>query len=370
MAVTKKIKPLGGGDYTELTAWENYAGGEDNAGQYAEVYAGGDVGVITITGWNDTPNATDYPKVFAAAGNQHDGTGQNANADVAYGTNEDGAAACINALIGFVRVEGMRYEVTGAVGSPRCIEFDTAGFNGRVTNCELINSSSVQLGNFGWGVGDNCTYTAGTHVFYLTNNIFINKNTVADRGSHSFKLDANGAEAGGPCVINLYAHHNTMKGLDSNSGSFSVDVSTLGIALNVNVYASNNAEYGSKSGQDAWVTADDGTATVTFSEVQNNASDDTSCTDNWSGSGTVTGLSGTAFSDATNFDMRPASGGLLAGAGASSVTEGPTTDAVGNALNDPPDIGAMQLQSSGVWSRHRLQPGSRRLSAMHRPSII
>ena len=42
MANVKTVKPAGGGDFTSLLAWEDYADGQSTADQWAECYSGGD----------------------------------------------------------------------------------------------------------------------------------------------------------------------------------------------------------------------------------------------------------------------------------------------------------------------------------------
>ena len=71
MATVKTIKPAGGGDYTSLALWEDAVDGEASAAQWAECYSGGNLGAVTLSGWSATPDASNYPKIYAAEGNSH-----------------------------------------------------------------------------------------------------------------------------------------------------------------------------------------------------------------------------------------------------------------------------------------------------------
>src|ERR1044071_371936 len=70
----KTIKPAGGGDYTTLAAWEDWADGQTNAAQWAECYSGGDLGTVDFGGWASTPNATNYPRIYVPLGEGHGGS--------------------------------------------------------------------------------------------------------------------------------------------------------------------------------------------------------------------------------------------------------------------------------------------------------
>ena len=73
MATVKTIKPAGGGDYTTLAAWEAWADDQASADQWAECYTGGDLGACTVSGWTATPDASNYPRIYAADGEGHGG---------------------------------------------------------------------------------------------------------------------------------------------------------------------------------------------------------------------------------------------------------------------------------------------------------
>lgn len=99
MATVKTIKPAGGGDYTTLQAWEDWADGEAAADQWAECYAGGDLGSVGLHGaWASTPSAGLYPKIYVAEGQGHEG-------DITAGAYSGGVF--ISAL-SYVQVVGLR----------------------------------------------------------------------------------------------------------------------------------------------------------------------------------------------------------------------------------------------------------------------
>ena len=64
MATVKTVKPAGGGDFTTLALWEDYADGQTSADQWAECYSGGNLGAVTLSGWLATPDASNYPKIY------------------------------------------------------------------------------------------------------------------------------------------------------------------------------------------------------------------------------------------------------------------------------------------------------------------
>tara|TARA_R110000824_G_scaffold23260_4_gene83769 strand:+ start:307 stop:3537 length:3231 start_codon:yes stop_codon:yes gene_type:complete len=68
----KKIRasthPLGTGDFTTIQAWEDFADDKINPYQWAECYAGFNLGTFTLSGWSATPTSSGYPRVFASSG--------------------------------------------------------------------------------------------------------------------------------------------------------------------------------------------------------------------------------------------------------------------------------------------------------------
>ena len=51
------------------------SGSESSAAQWAECYSGGDLGEVVVGPiWDATSDATNYPKIYAAAGHFHGGS--------------------------------------------------------------------------------------------------------------------------------------------------------------------------------------------------------------------------------------------------------------------------------------------------------
>ena len=84
MATIKTIKPAGGGDYTTLAAWENWADGQASADQWAECYEGGDLGPVLLNLWTPTPTPTLYPKIYTPLAERHNGTSAGGGDTVEY----------------------------------------------------------------------------------------------------------------------------------------------------------------------------------------------------------------------------------------------------------------------------------------------
>ena len=73
MATTKTVKPAGGGDFSTLQAWEDWASSQTSTAQWAECYSGGNLGTVDMYDWNDFPAAPDLPRIYAATGHRHTG---------------------------------------------------------------------------------------------------------------------------------------------------------------------------------------------------------------------------------------------------------------------------------------------------------
>jgi len=106
-ATISTIKPAGGGDYTTLQGWEDWL--DDQAigdGQYAECYAGGDMGEVAFSG-GVVPTATEYVKIYTPLAERHD-----------FKDSAVGAYMVVDSLNGFdailsyTRIEGIRIENT------------------------------------------------------------------------------------------------------------------------------------------------------------------------------------------------------------------------------------------------------------------
>jgi hypothetical protein len=191
MATVKTIKPAGGGDYTTLQAWEDWADGEANADQWAECYTGGDLGGLTIASWTATPDADNYPRIYAADGEEHGG-------DKTAGAYFSGAG--LSVATNYTQVVGLRGDgkiFNGTSGSfllfERCLSHDhvSVGFymprtfpgaNATITirNCLCIDvATGFQLGTkdalggiITLNVYNNTAYNCSAYGFQLQNKNF------------------------------------------------------------------------------------------------------------------------------------------------------------------------------------------------------
>tara|TARA_Y100001937_G_scaffold128772_1_gene207866 strand:+ start:4478 stop:5968 length:1491 start_codon:yes stop_codon:yes gene_type:complete len=158
MATISTIKPDGTGDYTSLATWEDAVDGSSSADQHAECYSGGDLGGVTLNGWSATPTSELYPRIYAAAGNGHNGSitsGAFINASFA-----------INTYLAFTRIEGLRINNTDS--SNIAVNFNnTTSSNGCRAEELLIHGSfqtAISMSNSG---------SSSDSSFFCINNIII-----------------------------------------------------------------------------------------------------------------------------------------------------------------------------------------------------
>jgi len=105
MATVKTIKPAGGGDYTTLQAWEDWADGQASADQWAECYTGGNLGAVLIQTWTGVPDSTHYPRIYTPKDQRHEMVNNNLGAYIE-------ASTPVNIKLNYTRVEGLRIRAT------------------------------------------------------------------------------------------------------------------------------------------------------------------------------------------------------------------------------------------------------------------
>tara|TARA_Y100000592_G_scaffold100649_1_gene181730 strand:+ start:6789 stop:8276 length:1488 start_codon:yes stop_codon:yes gene_type:complete len=200
MPTIKTIKPAGDGDFTSLSAWEDYADGQASAAQWAECYSGGNIGVCTLQNWSATPNANDYPKIYASSSSGHSGSvssGAYLNATGGIG---------IKSYIEYVRIEGLRIE--GGSNSDVLVDFQASGTSRgcRVEKC-LLHGTYLNGINIGQSSGGIVTSS------YATNNIIILDGSinVTPKGIQAFSTATGGSTT-------VYIYNNSI--YVSNPGSF------------------------------------------------------------------------------------------------------------------------------------------------------
>lgn len=141
-SVVKTIMPYGGGDFTNLATWEAWADDQTNAAQWAECYAGGDLGAVTLSGWATTPTTSAYPRIYVAEGNKHTGKDESVGAYII-----DNLVA-ISSYLPYLRVEGLRIDVTN--GSVYTIQIFEA--NQRYDSLLIRSVASNDLAGLNQGV--------------------------------------------------------------------------------------------------------------------------------------------------------------------------------------------------------------------------
>ena len=295
MATISTIMPAGGGDYSTLQAWEDFADGEASADQHAECYTGGNLGSLSIESWASTPSSTLYPRVYAAEGNKHNG-------DIAGGafiSAASGNGVFVN--VDYGRVEDLRITATGS--SANGLSFGaTVNRTGIIISGLLIHDCAAN--------GINASSLDANLDFIIKNCIFID-NAPPGAGSNinyiHYALSGSRTTAVG--VYNCTAH----------TGDFGFNLSATeaggtmtGTLDCVNCCAFGNAEADFLIANAAGVTE----------TISNNASDDATA-DDFGGSGHLVDQTDTdwfANVSGDNLELKPTSPGRNAGTAIASVT--------------------------------------------------
>ncbi len=141
MATIKTIKPAGGGDYTTLQAWEDWADDQGSAAQWAECYTGGNLGSCLIQDWISSPSGVNYPRIYTDLTERHEGKDTGAGAYI-YRSSGSGSGVRV-IYTNYVRVEGLRIKyVSGANGNPLSI----------VDSDQVVFDSNLILSDVGTGI--------------------------------------------------------------------------------------------------------------------------------------------------------------------------------------------------------------------------
>lgn len=222
MATVKTVKPAGGGDFTTLALWEDYADGESNADQWAECYSGGNLGAVSLSGWSATPNDSTHPKIFAADGHKH-------NTDVSDGAYIS-ASSPVSVAVDYTQIDGLRIE--GITNSNKAIDFSPSG---TARDCRVDNS--IVHGTFQWGILIGQSSSGVTSSNYVANNIIIIDGTAntSPVGIYAYGTD------GSSGTTNMYIYNNTI--YVANAGSLNnygirfanVSSCTLNISVENNI---------------------------------------------------------------------------------------------------------------------------------------
>ena len=235
MATIKTIKPAGDGDFTTLALWEDFADGQSSADQHAECYTGGNLGAVTLAGWSATPDSSNYPRIYAADGEQHLG-------DVASGAYIS-ASTPMAIGVPYTRIDGLR--VTGATNSNSAISFLSSGTSRdcRVDNC-------IVHGTFQYGIMIGQSSTGVTSSNYVTNNIIIIDGTAGTTPSGIYAYGTDGSSG----TTNMYIYHNSI--YVANPGSLNnYGVRFANVAsCTLNITVENNVVIGAVTAANSSIT--------------------------------------------------------------------------------------------------------------------
>tara|TARA_Y100001937_G_scaffold32893_1_gene46874 strand:+ start:19896 stop:21422 length:1527 start_codon:yes stop_codon:yes gene_type:complete len=236
MPTVKTIKPAGGGDFTTLALWEDFADGQSSADQWAECYTGGNLGSVTLSGWSSTPDSNDYPKIYAANKEGH-GIDFSSGAYIS-------ASTPISVGVPYTRIDGIR--VSGSSNSEKAINFLASGTSRdcRVDNC-LVHGT-FQYGIF---IGQSSTGVSSSN--YVTNNIIVidgSANTTPT-AIYAYGTDASGG------TTNMFIYHNSIYVRDQGTlNNFGIRFANVA-SCTLNITVENNIVIGA---------VDSGGSSITF----------------------------------------------------------------------------------------------------------
>lgn len=344
MATVKTIKPDGTGDYTTLQAWEDWADGEANAGQWAECYAGGNLGALSISGWAGTPDGTNFPKVYTPTAERHDGSYGSGAYIESPGTNVPLTISNPNRIV----IDGLRLRRTTVGGTASAWVAEIA--SGIQADGFVIENCLIEQENNGPGIqvlsGSGSMSLGGT----IRNNIIVeNKVGAAESFGISVIVTAAMFTTHG---VTLNILNNTIVSPNSryvNGIRLVRDGSALGSTANLTVTAKNNVAMG--AGTADFVTATNtGTGVLSMTASHNASSDATS--DDWGATGAQNSL--TASSQFVNVasDWNLKAGANLIDTGTDLSGSSVTTDYSGTVRSGTYDIGADEYVASAVISDH------------------
>jgi len=338
LATVKTIKPAGGGDYTTLQAWEDWADGESNADQTAECYTG-DLGVITFAGWTATPTVALHPIIIGASGNRHDGTNTVQGARIV-----SSAAAITQHNFRYLEIEGLFFDFTGNVKS--CISVFNNVANTTVT-CKVnqivlkrVNGSHAQSCGIN---GESGNWPSGPRPVELiiTNSYFQN---AVGGGNQSAAIRTYGVDNNPNCETHLTVINCTVHTSSPSFDGRGIQVAGNGgnWGLNSTTTMYNTAVYG--QGDNRTLSIDGGTNTGSH-----NATSDGRATTYFPTSSII---NRTAATDFTSMNSSPAvktTGGLYQ-TGKNTSAEGVTKDIIGTSRFDAYEIGAWEVYKASSSS--------------------
>ena len=326
MADISTIKPAAPGDedFTTLQAWEDWADddpeGLGHAGYHAECYGGGDLGTLILADWSDAPDATNYPRIYAAAGEKHEGS---YDADKARIVLDAGYTILFQANMNYVRIESI--QIQGAT--------DANGFTG-ISVVDSINviidSVLFDIDFTAWvgpghaddgAIGVTLFYNPGD--FFVRNCIFFMRAGSTSIGLHCM-LRINALDIGG--VSRVYLYNNSFYCKSPQASSTGIVFASPWGNITIKNTITSNFSFN-------YLTLGSWSKTTS-----NNISSDGTL-----GGHTVEAAS-TTFTDPSNFDLTLKAGSAAINGGADLSGEGFAVDILGEARPVGPswDIGAFE----------------------------
>lgn len=152
----KTIKPAGGGDYSSLAAWYTYVLTQSTADQWAECYAGGDLGAVSITSWPGTSSPSTYGKIYVPEGNQCDGMTPTTGAYITT------VAASYNGTLGMQTTQADYFQIKGiAFNGINDSDYGIEAQNGNNQLVDSVIGAGLQGGLVFIGGNQNGTFSGG-----------------------------------------------------------------------------------------------------------------------------------------------------------------------------------------------------------------
>lgn len=218
LATIKTVKPDGTGDFTTLQSWHDWAKTQSSPAQWAECYGGGNLGSCTFSDWTATPTASDYPRIYAAAGHGHDGRAESSIGVVAAGISTLGPTT-----LNRVHIDGIRATSISITNCPYTV----------VSNCLVVGVGEILLGITSAGLNGVSYSCSGCEVYnniiiftknqgcvdlYATTPIYVQANSYTSTLGVTFnnntilngylRVHENPGKCGGKCYVNTTIYNN------------------------------------------------------------------------------------------------------------------------------------------------------------------
>ena len=337
MPTVKTIKPAGGGDYTTLQAWEDFADGEASADQHAECYSGGDMGEVLLSGWTATPTASLFPRIYSATGEKHDGTNTTANgAHISVAGGNSG----IETQVQYTEIDGIAFDLTSSITSTEAVFIDS-GTNGlgrfsTIKNCLVtVSGSTTSTVRCIYWFDDSDDATPGATVLTAYNNLIYGHGGTGGNNVGIFcNLDDGNNSSSSTWEIEVY--NNEVRNM--HTGFFFRCDKNGFFTPTMNVTSKNNVAFCHTSD---WVRSAVNGANLNLTNTNCGSGDDTA--DDFSGSGNLVNLVEADEVDTAGTNMTPKNTGSLYNGG---VTVGSfSVDALGTTRPQSSswDIGPIEL---------------------------